>query len=729
MAAHPGKVITIQTKTVAMPLHNSNWINEGLPKNWNYGVMHDGRIFFIELARFPFTVNRGAAQNNLDAPNIRSPPSNGIDGQPNHVHGFTTHNIPTDDNAGSSNLVTPRRSLDRYPLARRDPEFPAELQGCLLRMEGALLKQWKKRWFVLAQQHLFCYEAFDLVLRNCFEVFYNMTLVGTSDIRIQNTCLSCHTTLTHHISEKKCLSTYYLPGHTMKSAYGEPGVLKRFSIKIENDQAKTLYVASDDAGDMQVWMNAVGKYSSSNINNINSNRGTADAKFFIEGDENEDDVFSHNPPRRSSSVGSRNKKSLRRSSSRQSALQNISSNFAARHNSEVGTLKSSYSLHNSFNNTLRSSSSKQQLNSPFKLNYTEQRCRTPVYSSSNAFENASNKKSFSSASLQNRNPQHFDQSIDYVNELRGDVIDGATTSQHNFKIQKNYLIKNSLPNTQQQFTDNSFPNSKQPRSSHYDFNKQLQPQQLQSQRDLATPSSTFSVASLNSDRNYFDRNSNFYKSKSAFNAAPTTNYKQNYSDNPGDISTNLNRNNFNNLNTNVNSYPNNNLMIESHLNSQPAYNDILRPKLNKNINVESLNTLKTAASSKTSSKNTYILNNPESENKLSVNQSSSVYDSNMFNNQQKFNRDSNSSYVGKHSTLINQQQQLLRQQQSDWTPLKYNIDAIKEDPDMLDTEVLTSRNLQDLQRKLASHTRLRLSISVQDLMGRSVCTSSLQTDL
>jgi hypothetical protein len=58
-------------------------------------------------------------------------------------------------------------------------------------------------------------------------------------------------------------------------------------------------------------------------------------------------------------------------------------------------------------------------------------------------------------------------------------------------------------------------------------------------------------------------------------------------------------------------------------------------------------------------------------------------------------------------------------QQFQQAPMSRSFDAIKEDPDMSDSEMLKTRTLDQLRKHLSGHARLRLSISTQDLVGKS----------
>lgn len=49
----------------------------------------------------------------------------------------------------------------RSPSVRRSDESQVTLRGWLYRLEGAALKQWKRRWFVLADYCLFYYKGIN----------------------------------------------------------------------------------------------------------------------------------------------------------------------------------------------------------------------------------------------------------------------------------------------------------------------------------------------------------------------------------------------------------------------------------------------------------------------------------------------------------------------------------------------------------------------------------------
>lgn len=63
-------------------------------------------------------------------------------------------------------LKNPGRSANslRSPNIHRSDDFTVSLRGWLYRLEGAALKQWKRRWFVLADYVLFYYKGLFLFL-------------------------------------------------------------------------------------------------------------------------------------------------------------------------------------------------------------------------------------------------------------------------------------------------------------------------------------------------------------------------------------------------------------------------------------------------------------------------------------------------------------------------------------------------------------------------------------
>ena len=59
----------------------------------------------------------------------------------------------------------------RSPNINRSEDFTVSLRGWLYRLEGAALKQWKRRWFVLADYVLFYYKGLFTQFPNSLGTF------------------------------------------------------------------------------------------------------------------------------------------------------------------------------------------------------------------------------------------------------------------------------------------------------------------------------------------------------------------------------------------------------------------------------------------------------------------------------------------------------------------------------------------------------------------------------
>lgn len=76
--------------------------------------------------------------------------------------GFLPHSVANDSQNLMDGLrlqLSKRKGTLRSPPVRRSTESQVTLRGWLYRLEGAALKQWKRRWCVLADYCLFYYKG------------------------------------------------------------------------------------------------------------------------------------------------------------------------------------------------------------------------------------------------------------------------------------------------------------------------------------------------------------------------------------------------------------------------------------------------------------------------------------------------------------------------------------------------------------------------------------------
>lgn len=235
-------------------------IRRGLPKPWSFAVTRDGRIFFINDEMRTTTwlhpvTGEPVCTGNTVLPNLpagweRSVSPEGVDYYIDHNRKETTfihpvtqlsavqfkpNSIPihhpcfnrSSDYAQNS-LCNPNRELRksqkkkgqqiRSPIIKRNSHSPVSMEGWLYKLEGGALKQWRKRWFVLADFCLFYYKGPD---------------------------------------EEKVLGSILLPSYKISVCSSDDKISRKFAFKAEHHNMKTYYFASDTKESMAQWMNVM----------------------------------------------------------------------------------------------------------------------------------------------------------------------------------------------------------------------------------------------------------------------------------------------------------------------------------------------------------------------------------------------------------------------------------------------------------------------------------------
>lgn len=128
-----------------------------------------------------------------------------------------------------SNLVATQPI--RAPTIQRSAEMQVSLKGWLFRLEGAALKQWKRRWFVLGEYCLFYYKNSD---------------------------------------EEKMIGSVLLPSYTVTSCTANAdGISRKFAFKLEHHNLKTHYLAAECAESMHQWMTLISLSATMTLNAVN----------------------------------------------------------------------------------------------------------------------------------------------------------------------------------------------------------------------------------------------------------------------------------------------------------------------------------------------------------------------------------------------------------------------------------------------------------------------------
>ncbi|KAH9516507.1 Pleckstrin y domaincontaining A member 5 [Dermatophagoides farinae] len=119
---------------------------------------------------------------------------------------------------GIKNQVRQSNQYLRSPNVNRSDEFNVSLRGWLYRLEGAAIKQWKRRWCVLADYCLFYYKD---------------------------------------MAEEKMLGSLLLPSYKISPCFSSDGISRKFAFKAEHNNMKTYYFSADSKEIQQQWMNAL----------------------------------------------------------------------------------------------------------------------------------------------------------------------------------------------------------------------------------------------------------------------------------------------------------------------------------------------------------------------------------------------------------------------------------------------------------------------------------------
>ncbi|XP_076328955.1 uncharacterized protein LOC143235066 [Tachypleus tridentatus] len=106
----------------------------------------------------------------------------------------------------------------RPPNVQRDNQAHVTLKGWLFRLEGGPLKQWKRRWFVLAEYCLFYYKDPE---------------------------------------EDRLLGSVILPSYRISPCAADDKITRKFSFKAEHQNMKTYFFAAESRELMIQWMNAL----------------------------------------------------------------------------------------------------------------------------------------------------------------------------------------------------------------------------------------------------------------------------------------------------------------------------------------------------------------------------------------------------------------------------------------------------------------------------------------
>ncbi|XP_046546105.1 uncharacterized protein LOC124256185 isoform X2 [Haliotis rubra] len=185
------------------PVQTGNSPAPDLPPGWEQAVTLDGSLYFLDHNTCTTTFDHPlSARPSLYDTTSRSPP-----------HSPQAPLSPTDRN--SKKLLPKQRSI-KAPSAKRNPASTVMRKGWLYRFEsGAIGKTWKKRWCVIADFALFVYKDGD---------------------------------------ETSVVTSVLLPSYRINIITTADQVYRDFGFKLEHENTKTLYFATDNQGDLDRWL-------------------------------------------------------------------------------------------------------------------------------------------------------------------------------------------------------------------------------------------------------------------------------------------------------------------------------------------------------------------------------------------------------------------------------------------------------------------------------------------
>ncbi|XP_067655336.1 uncharacterized protein [Haliotis asinina] len=185
------------------PVQTGNSPASDLPPGWEQAVTLDGTLYFLDHNTCTTTFDHPlSARPSLYDTTSRSPP-----------HSPQAPLSPTDRN--SKKLLPKQRSI-KAPSAKRNPASTVMRKGWLYRFEsGAIGKTWKKRWCVIADFALFVYKDGD---------------------------------------ETNVVTSVLLPSYRINTITTADQVYRDFGFKLEHENTKTLYFATDNQGDLDRWL-------------------------------------------------------------------------------------------------------------------------------------------------------------------------------------------------------------------------------------------------------------------------------------------------------------------------------------------------------------------------------------------------------------------------------------------------------------------------------------------
>ncbi|XP_059177370.1 uncharacterized protein LOC131956792 isoform X2 [Physella acuta] len=191
------------------PVSTGLQTSQDLPPGWEEDITPDGRVYYVDHTRQVTTFNHpvygypqppdvAASSIAVVSPSPSSPTSPGSYQQEHFKRG-----------------TVKQRSV-KAPSSKRNPDSEVIKRGWLYRLEtSGISKSWKKRWCVLADFALFIYKDED---------------------------------------EALTLNSILLPSYRINPCTEADNIKRNFAFKVEHENTKTLYFATDNSTDLFSWM-------------------------------------------------------------------------------------------------------------------------------------------------------------------------------------------------------------------------------------------------------------------------------------------------------------------------------------------------------------------------------------------------------------------------------------------------------------------------------------------
>ncbi|CAL1529605.1 unnamed protein product [Lymnaea stagnalis] len=188
--------------------------NPDLPRGWEQDVTNDGLVYYVDHSR-RITTFQHPKHGTADVPDTSDSNFIPFPEIALHPESPTSPSSPGNKTEQFKRGTVKQRSV-RAPSSKRNPDSEVIKRGWLYRLEtNGLLKSWKIRWCVLADFALFIYKGDD---------------------------------------EAVTLNSILLPSYRIIPCTEADNIKRNFVFKVEHENTKTLYFATEDSAELVSWM-------------------------------------------------------------------------------------------------------------------------------------------------------------------------------------------------------------------------------------------------------------------------------------------------------------------------------------------------------------------------------------------------------------------------------------------------------------------------------------------